>query len=331
MIFPSRRISVHFSCAALAVLAAAMHGGAPAQDYPQRSLRVIVPVSPGGAVDTMARAISPPLSRVLGQSVVVDNRPGANAIIGVDACAKSAPDGYTLCLTNSDSISYNPVLHAGLPYEPLRDLAPIIRVGNIETLFASSPSLAVGSVRELLDAARSKPGSIAWSSFGNGSIGHLYIEWLKKTTGAEFIHVPYKGAAPALNALLAGEVQVSLVSAGQGIPQVKAGKIKPLAVIGSRRSRFLPEVPTFRESGLELQVLSWMGLFAPAGTPRDIVRRLNAEVAKITSDPDFRQQHLAARAIEPVGDSPESFAEFLKADRETAARLAKIAGLRPEK
>ena len=299
-----------------------------AQTYPSRSVRIIVPVSPGGALDTMARALSPRLGQAFTQAVVVDNRPGANTIIGLEACARSAPDGYTICLSNSDGISYNPHLHSKLPYDPPRDFAPVINIGYIETLFAANASFPVNSTPELLELARAKPGTIAWSSFGNGSIGHLYIEWLKSRTGAQFIHVPYKGAAPALSALLAGEVQVSLVSAGQGIPQVKAGKLKALAVIGARRSALLPDTPTFKEFGLELQVRSWLGIFAPAGTPKEIVRRLNAEIAKILSDPEFKAQQLTARALDPVGDSPEDFAEFLKADRETAARLVKIAGVR---
>jgi len=313
---------------ALSIAALAGSPAAQSQTYPAKPVRIIVPVSPGGALDTMARAISPRLSQALGQPVVVDNRPGANTIIGLEACARSAPDGYTSCLSNSDGISYNPHLHSRLPYDPPRDFAPVINIGYIETLFAAGASFPAGSVPELLELARSRPGTIAWSSFGNGSIGHLYIEWLKSRTGAQFIHVPYKGAAPALTALLAGEVQVSLVSAGQGIPQVKAGKIKPLAVIGSRRSAQLPEVPTFQELGLELQVRSWLGIFAPAGTPKEIVRRLNTEIAKILSDPAFREQNLTGRAIVPVGDSPENFADFLRADREIAARLVKIAGVR---
>lgn len=322
-----RGTTLHVAALFGTVLLLLVATAALAQNYPLRSVRIIVPVSPGGALDTMARAISPRLSQSLGQPVVVDNRPGANTIIGLEACARSTPDGYTICLSNSDGISYNPHLHSKLPYDPPRDFAPVINIGYIETLFAARASFPAGSVSELLELAKSRPATIAWSSFGNGSIGHLYIEWLKSRTGAQFIHVPYKGAAPALTALLAGEVQVSLVSAGQGIPQVKAGKIKPLAVIGSRRSAQLPDVPTFQELGLELQVRSWLGLFAPAATAPEIVRRLNTEIAKILADPAFREQNLVGRAIVPVGDSPENFAEFLRADREMAAKLVKLAGV----
>ena len=303
---------------------------ASAQGYPSKPLRIIVPVTAGGAVDTVARALVPTLGQSLGQPIVVDNRPGASGIIGLSACAKSAPDGYTVCLTNSDSISFGPLLHSNLPYSPSRDLAPVIQIAFIDTVMTSSALLPVSSMRELIDLAIAKPGTIAWSSFGNGSIGHLYIEWLRNTTGAVFNHVPYKGAAPALTAVVGGEVQVSMVSLGQAIPVVRSGRLRALALSGSRRSALMPDVPTFEELGLDLQVRPWLGMFAPAETPVEIIRRLNAEIAKILRDPKFREQQLTARALDPAGESPEEFAGFLKADRERAAKLVKIAGVKPD-
>jgi tripartite-type tricarboxylate transporter receptor subunit TctC len=299
-----------------------------AQSYPARTVRIIVPIAPGGAVDTMARAVSVPLGQALGQAVVIDNRPGANAIIGLELCAKSAPDGYTLCMTNGDSISVNPNLYSKLPYDPARDFAPVIQIGFIETVLAANPAVQVTSLRDLLTLAKSKPGTIAWSSFGSGSIGHLYMEWLKNSTGAVFNHVPYKGAAPALTALLAGEVQVSMVSLGMANPAFKAGRLKPLAMVGTRRSASAPDVPSFSEQGLEFGARGWMGMFAPAGAPRDIVRRLNGEVAKIIAEPRFKDQYLTSQAIVPAGEPPEQFSEFLKIDREDAAKLVKTAGVR---
>lgn len=320
----SRRQFLHLAAAAAAFSAVSRI----AWGYAAKTVRIIVPIAPGGAVDNMARAISIPLGQALGQAVVIDNRPGANAIIGLELCAKSAADGYTLCMTNSDSISVNPNLYSKLPYDSARDFAPIIQVGFIETVMAVNSTVQVDSLRELLALAKLKPGTIAWSSFGNGSIGHLYMEWLKNRTGAVFNHVPYKGAAPALTALLAGEVQVSMVGLGVANPAFKAGKIKLLAMVGSKRSPVAPDVPSFSEQGLEFGARPWMGMFAPVGTPREIVSRVNTEVSKIITEPSFKERYLTSQAITPAGESPAQFSEFLRTDREEAAKLVRTAAVR---
>lgn len=325
---PVTRIKSLALAAMLACLPAAP--AANAQAYPSRPVRMIVPHPVSGPADTPARGISQALGAVFGQPFVVDNRPGANGIVGMEACAKAAPDGHTLCVTNNGVISLNPFVHSRLPYEPLRDYAPVILIGYLDSALAVNGSVPANSVKDLFDLARAAPGTITWGTFGYGSSAHLVIEWLRNGMGVAFNHIPYKTSAQALAAVVSGEVQVVLHSAAPVARQAQAGRVKALAVTGDKRSMFLPGTPSFKELGIEMQFRNWIGMFAPAGTPKEIVHRLNMEIERLLADPKFGEQYLTAQTLEAAGGSPEDFGAFLKADRDMYARLARIAGVKIE-
>ena len=301
-----------------------------AQGYPSRPIRVIQPLGVGSPGDLVSRAIAQSLSQTLGQPAVVENRVGANGIIGMEACAKAAPDGYTICVPSFSQVTMNPVIYSKLPYDPLRDLAPVINIGVINSSVVVNASVPVNSLRELFDLAKSnKPGALNWGSWGVGSFPHLYLAWLQNATGTSFTHVPYKTIDQVVNALVAGDVQVSLNTPGLMQPLVKAGRVKVLAVVGRRRSPLL-DAPTLKEAGFDPPILSWVGVFVPAGTPREIVQRLNTEIGKLLADPKFVERVLTPVSIDPVGGSAEEFGAFLKTDRENAEKVAKLANLKTE-
>jgi tripartite-type tricarboxylate transporter receptor subunit TctC len=295
--------------------------------YPSAPLRIIVPHATGGAADALSRGLAERLALALGQPVIVDNRPGANGIIGAGACAKAPADGYTLCMTNNDVISLNPFLYAKLPYDPARDFAPVVHVANVTGMIVANASVPASSMKEFVALAKARPGTLKWGSFGVGSIGHVYVEWLQRTAGVSILHVPYKGAGPTVPAVLSGEVDAILFAAGGAAPYITSGKVKPLAMLGSKRLASMPDVPTFGEQGFPFYVNPWVGLFAPAGTPKEIVQRLNIEVNRILADPAFRERTLAPQTAEAVGGSTASFAAFIRADREESAKGVKLSGI----
>jgi tripartite-type tricarboxylate transporter receptor subunit TctC len=301
---------------------------ANAQGYPSRPVRLIVPNAVGSPPDVSARAISQALGHSLGQPLVVDNRVGANGIIGMEACARAAPDGHTLCAPQSAAISLNPFVYAKLPYDPPRDFAPVIQIGVINAAIVAAATLPVNSLKELLELAKSRPGALNWASWGSGSFSHLYYAWLQSDSGASFTHVPYKSSDQAMTAVITGDAQVFLNATGALQTQVRARKLKALAIVGSRRSANLPGVPTFRELGFELDFRGWVGVFAPAGTARDIVMRLNAEINRILADRSMIEKVFGAAGLDPTGGTPEEFAAFLRTDRETGAMLVRLANAR---
>lgn len=301
-----------------------------AQDFPSKPVRIIQPLGPGSPGDLASRAIAQSLSQSLGQPVVVENRVGANGILGMEACVKAEPDGHTLCAPSGSQISLNPVTYAKLPYDPPRDLAPVILVGRIRSSIVVHPSLPVKSMGELIDLARSNPGVLNWGSWGVGSLTHLYLAWLQNRFGVSLTHVPHKTLGAATTAVVAGEVQVMQTTPGLALPLAKAGKLRVLAVTGEKRSVFLPEVPSFKELGYDLQFESWIGMFAPKDTPKKVVQLLNTEIGKLVADSMFSERFLKPAAIDAGGGSAEEFAKFLTTDRETAAMLVKMANLRPE-
>jgi len=312
----------------LAVLAAPAH----AQGYPAKAMRVLVGTPAGGPGDVTARAAAQVLGDALGRAFVVENRVGADGMIAGEACARAVPDGHTLCLADSFAVALNPVMRADMPYDPARDLTPVAHFGFLGAAIFASPSLPASSIRELFELARAKPGAISWGSFGLASSSHLYIEWLKKR-GIVFYDVPYKAASQAWQALLAGEVQLAVFAAGAGAPLMKSGKVKALAINTSRRSSHMPDVPTFEEAGMEVNILTWFALFAPAGVPREIVERLNAALAPLVRDAALRDKHLTPLGIEidaPAGASPEAIAAFVKSERERYASIVKVAGAKAE-
>jgi len=306
---------------------------ANAQDYPAKPVHVIVPHPAGTIADIIARAVTQSLSETLGQPFIVDNRGGAEGIIGAEACSKAAPDGYNLCSTDSLVISGNPVLRSKLPYDPRRDLTPVAHFGFLSSVVIVQPSLPVNSMSELLELAKSKPGAITWGSWGLTSISNMYIEWLKHSKGISFLNVPYKSAMHAAQGVLGGQVQVALWTVGAVKPRMKSGQLKALAVVGDVRSAILPELPTVKEAGIDIDIRSWFGLFAPAGTPPEMVRKLNAAVAKAIRDPAFREKYFNRMGFEPAapaGGSVEEFAAFLATDRQTYEKVFKTAGVKAE-
>jgi tripartite-type tricarboxylate transporter receptor subunit TctC len=303
-----------------------------AQSYPTKPIRTIVPYPAGGVVDALMRSVVQQVADAIGQPVVIDNRPGANTIIALEACAKAAPDGYTLCSSSADGMSFNPGLYASLPYDPDKDFAPITQLVWINGAILATPALPANTVKDAIDYASGRPGVLNWGSFGVGSTPHIYLEWFKKQAGVDIVHIPYKGSAQIIPALMSGEVQMSFIGLGGPVlPQVRAGKLKVLAVTSPKRSPLLPDVSTLAEQGIDPAITSWIGVFAPARTPKSIVDRLNSEFVKAVRNPRFQEQFLKAQAYDAVGNSPEEFAEFLKADRTNAKQVVKAAGIRLER
>jgi tripartite-type tricarboxylate transporter receptor subunit TctC len=314
----------------LALVSALLPSTALAQQpYPSRAISIIVPFPPGGVVDNAARFIAQTLSPSWGQSIVIENRAGANGNIGVEACTKAEADGYTVCFPAGVIISLNPFAYEKLPFNPQRDLQPVVHVGVLDTSIGVSATAPVNSVKELIDLARAKPGSLNWASLGVGSASHLYMEWFQAKTGVKFTHVPYKGSPELIRALVAGEVHILTNSPGVMLPQVKAGKAKLLAVItNGERFAPLPQVPTLKEQGFELDFRNWLAVFLPRNAPDAIVRRWNTEVNRLVKDPVWTAKFFAPMALTPTGGTVEEFVAFMKKDLATSAELVKIANLR---
>jgi len=306
-------------CAALAQGAA----------YPGKPIHIIVPYPAGGVVDGLVRSLGQPVSESIGQPVIVDNRPGANTIIALEACAKAAPDGYTLCTSSSDGMSFNPHLYPKLPYDAERDFAPITQLVWVNGVIVAGAKVPYGTVKEMIAVAKEKPGTINFASFGMGSTPHFFVEWFSKVGKADIVHVPYKGSAQIIPALLSGEADATFIAMGIVLPQIRAGKMKALAVTGPQRSPYLPEVSTLAEQGIDPRLQNWFGVFAPALVPKPVVARLNAEFVKALHQPRF-EEFLKAQAFDAVGNTPEAFAEFLKADRANAMRVIARTGIRLE-
>jgi len=314
----------------LALLALALAPALHAQSYPAKPVHVIVPYPAGGVVDALVRSVGQPLAESLAQAVIVDNRPGANTMIALEACAKAAPDGHTLCASSSDGMSFNPQLYARLPYDAERDFAPITQLVWVSGVIVAGAGAPYDSVRDMIAFAKAHPGKINFASFGIGSTPHFFVEWFRKTGGADIVHVPYKGSAQIIPALVSGEADVTFIAMGIVLPQIRSGKLKALAVTQARRSPYLPEVSTLAEQGSDPQLQNWFGVFAPARTPRPVVDRLNAEFVKALRNPRFEEQFLKVQAFDAVGNSPAEFADFLKSDRANAKQVIARTGIRVE-
>ena len=301
-----------------------------AETYPAKPVRIIVPFPPGGPVDTLARIVGQQLSPALGQQVIIDNRPGANGIIGTDLAGKAAPDGYTLLMGNLGPLAINVSLYRKLPYDPVRGFAPVAMVAVAPQILVAHPSLPARSVRELVQLAKARPGQLVYGSPGTGSGAHLSMELFKTMTAVDIVHIPYKGATPALADLLGGQTSLVLSSIVPAQPFVKTGKLRGLAVTGRTRTPALPEVPTMAESGLPgFEAMAWFGVLAPAGTPQAIVLRLNSEIAGILRKPEIKDQ-LAGFGSEPGGGMPEEFAAYIKTEIGKWGKVIKDAGIKEE-
>jgi tripartite-type tricarboxylate transporter receptor subunit TctC len=293
-----------------------------AQSYPSRPVRLVAPFPPGGATDVLARIVAEKLGDALHQSVIVDNRPGAGGNIGAEIVAKAPPDGYTL-LMGSTALAINVSLYRKLSYDFRKDFAPVAQVAVVPNVLVVNPSIPAHSMTEFVAFARARPNPLNFGSSGNGSVGHLSAELLKLTAGIDVVHIPYKGSAPVITDLTTGQVDLAVESVLAALPQIRAGKLRPLGVTSEKRSALLPDVPTMEEQGLRGFLSSgWAGVLAPAGTPADIVQRLNAEIVKALQGPDVKTR-MEGLGAEPASGSPAQFADFLKEDVARWERLVK--------
>lgn len=321
------KLILRFASPALAVaLLGLFAAGALAQSYPTKPIRFVNVTAPGGTIDIVARVVAEKLSQSLGQPVVVENRPGGGGTIAIDTVAKANPDGYTI-LAVSASHTLNPSFGKKLPYDPIKDFAPVTLMALSPYVLTVHPSVPANSVKELIALAKSKPGQLNYGSPGIGTAGHLAGELFKVMAGIDIVHIPYKGGPPGLTALLGGEVSMLFYPVFLVQPHHKTGRLRALAAIESRRSSAMPELPTIAESGLPgYEVTQWYGVLAPAGTPREIVTRLHTEIAKIVKLPEVNERLLGQ--VEPVSSTPEEFDAFIKAEIVKWTKVVKDAGIR---
>jgi tripartite-type tricarboxylate transporter receptor subunit TctC len=303
---------------------------AGAQSYPDKPVRLIVPFTTGSAADTLARIPAQKVSEMWGQQIVVDNRTGANGTIGADTAAKAAPDGYTLLLANDGQLATSPALNPKLPYNPLRDFAPIALAASIHVILITHPSLPVTSVKELIAYAKTRPGQIHYATSGNGSAQHMPMEMLKLAAGIDLVHVPYKGLGPALNDVIGGQVPVMFAGMSGALPHVKAGKIRALAIAASKRSPGLPDLPTVEEAGVPgFHYAAWAGFLAPAGTPAALIEKLNADFTKALNMPDVREK-LTGLGFDVTPSKPAEFGDLIKREMAKTAKLVKDSGMKAD-
>jgi tripartite-type tricarboxylate transporter receptor subunit TctC len=310
---------------AILIFAAVFSAAAAAQSYPTRPVHMVVPFAAGGAVDTVARALGQKLGESWKQPVIVDNRPGAGGNIAADAVAKTPGDGYTLLIT-TQGFAISPALYKKLPFDATRDFAPVTQLTSSFLVLVCAPQLPSHSTRELIALARSRPGTINYGSTGIGAPPHLLGELLKSASGIDMLHVPYKGDAPLTQALLAGEVHVAFMPLAGVLPHIRSGRLRALGVSGGARSATLPDVPTFREAGLPFEFTGWLGIFAPASTPRELVTLIQRELARAIVAPDMLERW-PAWGYEPVGNAPEALASRVESDMAMYARVIRDAGI----
>jgi len=311
-------------------LVAVTAGLAPAQEaYPNRTVRIVVPTSPGAVTDVMARAIGQALSQSWGQPVIIDNRPGADETLGVDTVAKSAPDGYTLLLTSNGGVTAAPHLHSQMRYDSQKDLTPIFMLGQVTPVMVVPASSPVQSVQDLIALAKSKPGEFNYGSFGNGSYSHVAMEEFKLKTGTQMMHLPYRGAAPAYTALLRGETAVMIANLSGATGHANAGTVRIIAAAGPQRSKARPDLATIAEQGVPgFSTGAWWGVFGPANLPAPITAKIRGEITRMLGTPEM-QRIFAANTMELVEMTQEQFAQFIRDDLDNWARQIKAAGIKP--
>jgi tripartite-type tricarboxylate transporter receptor subunit TctC len=320
-----------FIVAALAAAAGACVGEAAAQSWPARPIRIVVPLPPGGSPDYCARLISEKLQPVLGQPLVVENKPGASGHIARDFVAKAPADGYTLLMSEASHV-ISAAVGARLPYDPINDFQPVALVATIPFGLTVNSSMPVRTLKEFIDHAKASPRALTYGTAGVGSPHHFAVELLRSATGINVVHVPYKGSAGIIPALLSGEIDFTIAAVNSLLPHFKSGKLRPIAMAGSSRTAALPDVPTIAEAGpfpgYSMDV--WLGVMAPAGTPRPIVDRLNGEINKIFRDPQVIKERLNKVGLEPLGSTPEEMLEVMKKELAKYTKVARDAGIKPE-
>jgi tripartite-type tricarboxylate transporter receptor subunit TctC len=300
----------------------------PAQSYPAKPIRFVVGFPPGGGNDIIARMVGAKMQESWGQAVVIDYKPGANSIIATEFVAKSAPDGYTLLVNATGGMSVNPVLYTTLPYDPLKDFVPISMVGSFPLVLAVNPSVPARSVQELVAYAKANPGKLNYSA--GSTAFQVATEMFKQMTGIDVRHIPYKGSAASITAVIAGDVQMTIVDTPPLVPQIKGGRVRALAVTSAKRAGAMPDLPTIAESGVPgYEMVLWIGVFAPAGTPREIADKLNAEVVRIVNLPDIREK-LDGMGVDPLGNSSEQVAEWIRREIARFGPVVKAAGIKAD-
>ena len=303
---------------------------AQGQNYPSRPIRFVVSFPPGGVSDRLGRLLSQHMQESWGQPVVVENRPGGSGFIASQAVATAAPDGHTLLLGNINTHAINSALFQKLPYDPVKDFAPISLLVSVPNLLLVHPSVQAGAVQELIALARARPGSLTYASAGSGTSTHMSAELLKSMSGIEIVHVPYKGPAPALQAILAGEVNLYFETVASSLQLVRAGRLKALAITSAVRSTLAPEIPTVAESGMPgFEVAPWFGALTRAGTPSEIVTRLNTEMVRILSLSDVRSA-LAAQGVTVIGSTPDAFARYIDQEITRWSKVVRQTGAKPD-
>jgi tripartite-type tricarboxylate transporter receptor subunit TctC len=316
---PTRRI-------VLALAAASLSAGAFAQAWPAKPIRLVVPFPPGGGTDIIARETSQRVAKATGWTFVIDNKPGAGGNLGVDSVAKSAADGYTIVIGQSSNLAINATLYSKLPYDPQKDLTPIVLLANAPLVVVTGMTTPYKTLADAVNTAKSKPGQVNFASPGNGTVAHLTSEMFQKAAGVQTQHVPYKGAAQAMTDVISGTVDLYMSSVPTLLGQIKQGKLRPLAVTSARRVDDLPDVPTINESGYKgFDAVTWFGLLAPAGTPKDVIARINAEFNKALAQAELRKR-LADEGADPAGGTPEQFAALIKDEIPRWGKVVKDSG-----
>ena len=311
----------------LVLLVGLVSFGVEAQTYPSRPIRIVVPYTAGGPADLLVRGLGQKLTDAWGQQIVVENKPGANEIIAAQEVARSPADGYTYLLASDAVFSLNGFLYSKIPYDPVKDFVAVSKLVNANLMLVARTDLPAGSVRELIDHAKKNPGKLNYGSVGAGGVNHLAMAWFNTVNGLDMQHVPYKGLVQGLQDIMTSRLDVMFAVIGGAAPHLKAGKMKGLAVSGKARNALIAQVPTFAEAGLpNFDASFYFGLAAPAGTPRETLAKFAAESSKIVNSAEFRERFLNNLGFEPVGDTPEQFAGFLRQDRESAARKVKASG-----
>jgi tripartite-type tricarboxylate transporter receptor subunit TctC len=302
--------------------------GTLAAEYPSRPLRLVVPFPPGGAADILAREISPKLSAALHQQIIVDNRPGANGVVGFELAARSPADGHTLLLGFTTGVAINPLLVSKVSYDPEKDFAPVSMLSRTPMTLIAGPSFPANSVKELIAIAKAAPRKISYGSPGRGNPNHIAGEMFKSLTSVDLVHVPYKGAGPVMTDVIGGHVSVAFVTLAAALPQVRAGRLKSLAITSDRRWSTLPDVPTMSEAGVRgLEILEWFGILAPASTPRALISRLNGEIVSIVREPDVHR-NLIERGLEPQTMTSDDFRAVIRSDIVKWSKAIKQTGIR---
>ena len=310
---------------------AVMAQGAAAQPYPNKVIKLVNPYAAGGPFDLVAREVAKPLGDVLGQQIVIENRPGGGATLGADVVAKSAPDGYTLLLTGSPSQIIVPAMMSQPPYDGIKDFTPIAMIATVPNLIVAKPSLPVNSLKQLIDYAKEHPGKISYGSPGNGSIGHLSIELLKKLAGIDMVHVPYKGAAPAVADLLGGQIDIAMLNISAVLPHIKSGKMRAIVMGTRKRAELLPDLPTIEEAGFQgYDAGTWYGVFGPAHLPQPIVNTVYQGLAKVMASPEVKKRLQDQQGAEVTVLAPQAFASHLQHERGELVPLIKSIGLKAE-